>query len=188
MKGRSWRSAKVRRPRADVAPYVQVLLEELSDSSDGEAEILFCGSWRRGCEMVGDLDILVLSKSQFTATLFDPGIALPELPGLSYQRRGPRLAAAELTMPDCMPMHLDFFQFPPESRGPALLALTGPANFNKRARAQAARCRPSLALSQQALKIRDTGEVLCVPDEAAVLARIGMRYETPEERQRWADQ
>lgn len=183
MQTQGWRSEKLRRPREVVAHYVQVLIEEMSDDNPG-LELHPAGSWRRGADPVGDLDIVCISESQFTPTLFDPGIVLPSLPRLTYQRRGPRLAAAEFDLPDG-PLHVDFFQFPPESRGPALLALTGPASFNKACRVRAARCRPSLALSQQALKVRETGEVLHVPDEAAVLAAIGMRYESPAERQRW---
>lgn len=133
---------------------------------------------------MGDLDVLCISEGQFTPTLFEPGIVLPCLPRLTYQRTGPRLAAAEFELDDG-PLHVDFFQFPPGSRGPALLALTGPASFNKMCRVRAARCRPSLALSQQALKVRETGEVINVPTEADVLAAIGMRYESPESRQRW---
>jgi len=188
MQGQGWRSPKVRRPREAVAPLIEAVREALYDDNLGvDFEVTFCGSWRRGCEYVGDLDVLILSQTQLTPTLFDLGIRLPGLPGLTYQRWGARLAAAEVKMPDGLtPLHLDFFQFPYESQGPALLALTGPADFNRWCRVQAARCRPSLALSQQELKVRETGEVLDVPDERAVMERIGLRYETPAERQRWA--
>lgn len=165
-----------------VAHYVQVLTEELADENPG-LEFHFCGSWRRGADPVGDLDVVCLSESLFTATLFEPGIVLPSLPGMTYQRTGPRLAAAELLLPDGLPLHFDLFQFKPSSRGPALLALTGPWPLNAHMRARAKRS--GLALSQEALKVRDTGEVVDVPDEAAVFAALGMRYETPEERQRW---
>lgn len=181
----AWRSAKVKRPREAVAHYVQVLTEELADENPG-LDFTFCGSWRRGAPEVGDLDVLVISESLFTPNLFDDGVSLPCLPGLTYQRRGPRLAAAELLLPDG-PLHIDYFQFKPHSRGCALLALTGPFQWNQYARARAKyRCRPSLSLSQEALKIRDTGEVLTCDSEAAVYAALGLTYETPEERQRWA--
>lgn len=167
-----------------VAHYVQVLTEEIADENPG-LEFTFCGSWRRGAELVGDLDVVCLSESTFTPNLFDPGITLPSLPRLSYQRQGPRLAAAEFELPDG-PLHVDFFQFQPWSRGPALQALTGPADLNKFLRVRAARLRPSLALSQEALKVRDTGERLDVPDEAAVFHALHLPYETPEQRQRWS--
>jgi DNA polymerase/3'-5' exonuclease PolX len=183
----TWRSAKVRRPREVVAHYVQVLTEELADENDG-LDFTFCGSWRRGAESVGDLDVVCLSESLFTPSLFEDGIRLPSLPGLTYQRRGPRIAAAEFALPDG-PLHIDYFQFRPESRGPALLALTGPYSWNRYARSRAKyRCRPSLALSQEALKIRETGEVLPCATEEAVYLALDLPYETPEERQRWAGQ
>lgn len=78
-------------------------------------------------------------------------------------------------------MHVDLFQFRPASRGPALLALTGPWELNAHLRARAKRS--GLALSQEALRVRAGGEVLSVPDEAAVFERLGMAYETPQERQ-----
>jgi DNA polymerase/3'-5' exonuclease PolX len=180
----AWRSAKVKRPREAVAHYVQILTEELSDDNPG-LEFYFCGSWRRGADLVGDLDVVVISESLFTPSLFDDGVTLPSLPGLTYQRRGPRLAAAELLLPDG-PLHLDLFVFRPESRGCALLALTGPFQWNQYARSRAKyRCRPSLSLSQEALKIGDTGEVLPCDSEEAVYLALGMPYETPQQRQRW---
>lgn len=179
----SWRSPKVRRSRDVVAPIVQALTEELADDNLG-LEFHFCGSWRRGADPVGDLDIVVISESPFTPTLFEPGVVLPSR--VTWQRRGPRIAAGDIEVGDGLPpMHVDAFHFLPQSRGCALLALSGPADLNKFMRVRAARQRPSLALSQEALKVRDTGQVLDVPDEAAVFAALGMRYETPQERQRW---
>lgn len=187
MNGHHWRSPKVRRPREAVAPLIEAIREALLDDNPAvEFEYEFCGSWRRECQLVGDVDVLLLSRSPLTPHLFDGGLVLPELPGMSYQRRGPRLAAAEVVLPDGGTCHVDYWQFPFESRGCALLALTGPAAYNRACRVQAARCRPSLSLSQQALKYRDTGEVIHVPDERAVLAAIGMPYETPAQRERWA--
>lgn len=179
----SWRSPKVRRPRHVVEPIVQALTEELADDNPG-LEFVFAGSWRRGTAEVGDLDIVVISDSPFTPTLFEPGVVLPSR--VTWQRRGPRIAAGDIEVGDGLPpMHVDAFHFLPSSRGPALLALSGPAELNKAMRVRAARQRPSLALSQEALKVRDTGQVLDVPDEASVFAALGMRYETPEQRQRW---
>jgi DNA polymerase/3'-5' exonuclease PolX len=181
----TWRSEKIKRPREQVAHYVQILTEELADENPG-LDFTFCGSWRRGAEFVGDLDVVCLSESLFTPSLWDDGIHLPDLPGLTYQRQGPRIAAAELALPDG-PLHIDYFQFRPESRGPALVALTGPQELCRYTRVRAKyRCRPSLALSQEALKIRETGEVLPCASEEAVYLALGMPYESPEERQRWA--
>ncbi len=101
---------------------------------------------------------------------------------MTYQRRGPRIAAGDVHLADG-PLHVDLFQFRPASRGPALLALTGPWELNAHLRARAKRS--GLALSQEALRVRAGGEVLSVPDEAAVFERLGMAYETPQERQRW---
>ena len=56
-----WRSEKVRRPREVVAHYDQVLTEELADENIG-LEFAFGGSWRRGAQVIGDLDILVIIK------------------------------------------------------------------------------------------------------------------------------
>jgi DNA polymerase/3'-5' exonuclease PolX len=180
--GTQWRTAKVRRPRSVVEGYVQVLIEEMSDDNPG-LELHVTGSWRRGADPVGDLDVVVFNHGTFTPSLFETGVVLPSLPTLTYQRQGPRLAAAEFELQDG-PLHVDFFQFTTASRGPALLALTGPAPLNVFMRRQAKRS--GLALSQEALKVRSTGERLNVPTEAAVFAALGMRYETPEQRQRWA--
>jgi DNA polymerase/3'-5' exonuclease PolX len=164
-----------------VAPIVQALIETISDDNPG-VELHVAGSWRRGADPLGDLDIVVISEVGFVPTLWDEGIKPPSLPRLTVQRAGRRLIAAEFELDDG-PLHLDLFSFGEASRACALLAITGPQEANLAMRARAKRM--GLALSQEALKIRATGEVIETPDEASIYARLGMRYETPAEREHW---
>lgn len=176
----SWRSQKLRRSREVVAPWVQVLNEEICDDNPG-IEVYFGGSWRRGAQEIGDLDLLVISRGLLAPTLFSDGIVLPSV--VKWQRLGPRIANGDLALPDG-PLHIDVWQAPPESRGAMLSFVTGPAALNvyQRRRAKAM----GLAFSQNALADRATGEPLLGTDtEEGCYAALRMPYLTPEERQSW---
>src|SRR4051794_38213657 len=96
VQGRGWRSEKIRRSRAVVAPVVEELSEELATANPG-LEFWFGGSWRRGAETIGDLDILIVNASgTLQADLLDPGVALPTT--VRWQRIGPRIANGEIAL------------------------------------------------------------------------------------------
>jgi DNA polymerase/3'-5' exonuclease PolX len=175
-----WRSSKVRRPREVVYPYLQILIEELADDNPG-LEYYVGGSWRRGAQVIGDIDLLVISDEPLTASLFEPGVILPSC--VTWQRRGPRIANGDLWLPDG-PLHVDVWQAPPASRGAMLAFITGPQQLvilqRRRARAM------NLALSQNALADRSTGQPLPGTDtERGIYAVLGMPFLSPQERQKY---
>jgi DNA polymerase (family 10) len=180
-----WRSEKLRRPREVVAHYVQVLTEEIADDNPG-LEFHFGGSWRRGAPVIGDLDILVITDGLLTPTLLDAGVVLPSV--VQWQRLGPRIANGDLLLPESSgwpgPLHIDVWQALPRSRGAMLAFFTGPMELNlvQRRRAKAM----GLALSQNGLTDRATGEQLDDGSEEDIYRLLGMPYLTPAERQRWA--
>jgi DNA polymerase/3'-5' exonuclease PolX len=176
-----WRSEKVRRPREVVYPYLQRLIEEFQDDNPG-VEFYVGGSWRRGAQVIGDIDILVISEEPLTPSLFQPGVILPSC--VTWQRRGPRIANGDIWLPDG-PMHVDLWQARPEARGAMLMFFTGPQalNLDQRRRAKAM----GLALSQDGLKDRATGGLIPGTDtEQAIYAVLGLPFLTPQERQRYA--
>ena len=180
MNSRRWRTLKVRRSRDVVAPYVQLLTEELADDNPG-LEFEFGGSWRREAPVVGDLDILIVSDGLLVPTLLDPGIVLPSV--VTWQRVGPRIANGDLMLTDA-PLHIDVWQAPPRSRGAMLCYFTGPAPLNvyQRRRAKAM----GMAFSQNALADRATGEQLDDGTEEGCYRLLRMPYLTPPARQAWA--
>lgn len=155
------------------------LLEELADDNPG-VEYAVGGSWRRGCESIGDIDVLVLHEGPLTPTLFEPGIVLPSL--VAWQRSGPRIANGDLHMPDATALHVDLWCQPPASRAAALMFVTGSMRTNVRLRGRAKAM--GLALSQDKLSYRATGEQ--VPgtehDEEAIFDALRLPYLRPEQR------
>src|ERR1700757_2291218 len=53
-----WRSEKVRRPRAEVQAFVNVLKVEMPQGVDW----VLGGSWRREAPEIGDLDVIVVTE------------------------------------------------------------------------------------------------------------------------------
>ncbi len=180
-----WRSEKLRRPRQVVAPYVQALVEEFSDDNPG-VELHVGGSWRRGAPVIGDIDLLVISDSDLTPNLLDPGVVLPSL--VTWQRSGPRIANGDLELPESCgwpgPLHIDVWQAPPRSRGAMLVFFTGPMQLNVQQRGRAKAM--GMALSQNGLTDRATGRQLDNGTEEDIYRLLGMPWLPPQERQRFA--
>src|SRR5450631_783174 len=71
-----WRSDKVRRPRAVLEPYVKKLTTELAVLNPG-LEFTVGGSWRRGAEVIGDIDVLIVNeRGSLSPDLLDAGVWL----------------------------------------------------------------------------------------------------------------
>lgn len=181
MSDRGWRSEKLRRPRASLRPYVERLTHELTVLNPG-LEWHVGGSWRRGAEVIGDIDVLVITETGSLAPdLLDEGVQLPTC--VQWQRRGQRIANGDMELPDG-PLHIDIWSAKPTSRGAMLCFFTGPMALNIRQRQRAKRM--GMALSQNGLTNRETGEQLDDGTEESIYAILGLAYLTPEERQRWA--
>lgn len=155
------------------------VLEELSDDNP-DVEYVVGGSWRRGCELTGDVDILLIHNGPLTPTLFEPGIILPSL--VTWQRSGPRIANGDYRMPDGTALHVDLWVQPPRSRAAALLFVTGSQQTNLRMRSRAKAM--GLGLSQDKLFVRASGQQ--VPgtehEEEAIFSALRLPYLRPELR------
>ena len=93
-----WRSEKLRRPRAFLQPYVDKLTNEISELNP-DLEFTIGGSWRRGAEVIGDLDLLIVNDAGTLAPdLLSPGVRLPTC--VTYQRRGDKVAQGDMDCPD----------------------------------------------------------------------------------------
>ncbi len=155
-------------------------MEEFSDDNPG-VELHVGGSWRRCAPVIGDIDLLVISDSDLTPNLLDPGIILPSI--VQWQRSGPRIANGDLQMPDG-PLHVDVWQAPPQSRGAMLCFFTGPTRLNVQQRGRAKAL--GMALSQNGLTDRVTGQQLDNGTEEDIYRILRLPWLSPEERQRYA--
>ncbi len=79
------------------------------------------GSWRRGCETVGDIDVIVVSDSgTLSPDLLRPGVQLPT--SVVWQRRGAKIANGSVPLPDGLPLHVDVWACRPCERGAFLMS------------------------------------------------------------------
>lgn len=156
-----------RRPRAEAEPFAR----ELLDGTKGADEVIIGGSWRRGCSMIGDVDVLVVTA---TGTL--DGVAMPA----AFARRegGPRVMHGTVTLGGAS-IGADVWACTREERGAALMFVTGPQQLNvrQRIRAQRAGCK----LSQYGLW-RDGSLVAGLESEEGVYAALGWPWVPPLER------
>src|SRR3954469_12712168 len=173
-----WRTPKVRRPRAQVQPFVDLLIAEMPPG----VEYHLLGSWRRGAPTIGDLDVLIVTNSgELSGTLFEAGVELPA--SFRAQRSGPKVAQGDLVLPDDSSIHLDVWSCRPIERGAYLMFATGPMQLNLAQRARALRL--GYALSQVGL-LRD-GVQVDDGTEQHIYQLINWPWLTPEQRQKWAD-
>jgi DNA polymerase/3'-5' exonuclease PolX len=117
---------KVRRPREMVAATVESITRDLH--AEG-IEHVWCGSWRRGEELVGDLDLLVVTDDELYMVALPDDIASPTA---AYQ--------SSTTTSRCgdTPVQVDVWASPEDTVGAHLWHLTGPAKLNIAMRQHAA--------------------------------------------------
>jgi DNA polymerase (family 10) len=173
-----WRSPKVRRPREQVQPFVDLLTEQMIG-----VEFQLLGSWRRGAPTVGDLDVLIVTPSgEMSGNLFDQDAV--ELPAsFRAQRRGPKVAQGDLVLPSGDSIHLDVWSCRPNERGAYLMFATGPMQLNLAQRSRAIKL--GYALSQVGL-LRD-GVQVDDGTEESIYRLLDWPWLSPADRQKWAD-
>jgi DNA polymerase/3'-5' exonuclease PolX len=175
-----WRSEKVRRTRAEVQPIADALASEIRELNPG-LEFHFGGSWRRGAESIGDLDLLLVTED---GTM--QGVVLP--PFVVVQRSGSRMTQGDYSAANTT-MHVDFWSCSPPERGAFLWFITGPKELNIAMRGAAGS--RGLLLNQKGLFNVAGGTPVQVDDgtEGGVAVWLGskwMAYLEPTSRQAWA--
>lgn len=169
-----------------VEPHLSLLLTQLvAANPDDPPEVHVAGSWRRGADPVGDLDlVLVNATGTLSADLLRPGVRLPTC--VEWERQGDKIAHGTIPVAgQSVGVHVDVWACTPMQRGAFLAFATGPMQLNLRQRASAKR--RGLALSQNGVFDRTTWEQLDDGTEEGVYAAIGWDWIPPTDRQKWAD-
>jgi DNA polymerase/3'-5' exonuclease PolX len=154
---------KVRRPRAEVQPVVDAIAEWAESEVGDQWEV--GGSWRRGSEVIGDIDVV----------LFYPTLAAVELP----EQFVPERMGGAIAQGDMLGVHVDFWACPRESAGPLLWFITGPKELNVWMRSYAKGL--GMKLTQTELQGYD-GPVIT---EEQVSDALGLPYLPPDARNDW---
>lgn len=115
-------------PRAEIVEFEQMFNTHFSRvNTDGSFEIV--GSYRRGAESSGDIDVIITSKTGsvyelFVNELLKTGIILEVL------SRGPSKTLVIASLPNGIARRIDFLYSPPDEFAFAILYFTGSKMFN----------------------------------------------------------
>ena len=139
------------------------------------SNIIPCGSYRRGKNQVGDIDIVLLSSGS------DPyDQILSALARAGYNCDVVQQGVVQMSAVVDGEWLLELKLFHPESRGAALLFATGSAKFNIAMRIHAKR--QGLRLNRYELCDRRTGQRVAAQTEAAIFHALGLEVVPPRDR------
>lgn len=172
-----WRTEKVRRPRVAVQPVVDQLAAHFTAAG---VQFEFGGSWRRGCESIGDVDVIVVTES-LEQTLLAPGLQLPSF--VRWDRRAAKIAQGSTFLDNGGELHIDVWAVRPEEFGAFMWFVIGPKELNIEMRRTA--LRKGMNLSQIGL-LRD-GTQIDDGTERDVALKLGWPWMEPEQRQTYAE-
>jgi DNA polymerase (family 10) len=162
---------KRRRPRDEVTPLVDTLLGALrSLPATQRAEV--AGSYRRGRDTVGDLDLLVATERP--AEVLVSFAALPQVERVLL--RGDTKCSVVVDG-----MQVDCRAVAPAELGAAWQYFTGSQNHNIRLRGMALRL--GLTLNEYGVFRNDDGSRVAGATEEEVYETLGLRWIPPEQRE-----
>ncbi|PIZ70736.1 hypothetical protein COY07_06180 [Candidatus Peregrinibacteria bacterium CG_4_10_14_0_2_um_filter_43_11] len=163
---------KKRHQRAEVEPVIQQLTDELLKIK-GVEQVIAAGSYRRGADDVGDVDLLIVG-SQNSASEAEKQIQ-KLFKKITFLANG-STKIAFVIFPQNLQIDIRFV--PQESAGSALLYFTGSKEFNVKMRKVA--IGKSFLLNEYGL-FKD-GEYIAGKTEKEVFKSLGMKYVEPNER------
>lgn len=156
----------------DVRPRAEALLEYLQEQLEPD-RMEPAGSYRRGRETVGDLDVLVSGETQGRA-----GEALKTYPEVEEVMAAGETKTSVLLTDD---LQVDVREVPPENFGAALQYFTGSKEHNVRLRERARR--RGWTVNEYGLFDEETGEKLAGSTEEGIYDALDLDWIPPELRE-----
>lgn len=155
------------------------LANELTENNDYPTIIIYpSGSYRRGLQVLGDLDLVVLTDCQISKPLDFQAFAghVADVLEAEMKRCGDQMA----TMIGRFGHQVDLYACTGPQYPAMMQFTTGNMEHNKRLRTLAKRKR--LKLNQYGLFRTDTNEAIELEDESDIYDVLGIPYLSPEER------
>ncbi len=154
-----------RTPIAKAMPVAVRLVEEISALPEVESAS-YCGSLRRLRETIGDVDILVASKSP--KKVMDAFVALPDVADVIAHGDKKSSIRTEAGL------QVDLRVVSPDQMGAALMYFTGSKAHNIALRQRA--IERGWTLNEYALSVEESGEVVAAKTEKAIYEALEMKY------------
>ena len=187
-----------RMDRKEANQIAQYVAREASILRSG-VEVIACGSFRRGKETCGDLDLLIThpnSKalqgffSELIGKLEALGFLTDHLTTQHDQNQSKYLGVCQLPGGSHLHRRIDLIVVPFNEKATALLYFTGSAHFNRSMRLHASK--KGMSLSEHCLKKNvmrssqrhkfNEGVVISTASEESVFEALDLPFLTPEER------
>ncbi len=154
-----------RTPIAEAMPVAVRLAEELSGFDEVESAS-YCGSLRRHRETIGDIDILVASKSP--EKVMDAFVKLPDVADVIAH--GDKKSSIRTDGG----LQVDVRVVEPDQMGAALMYFTGSKAHNIALRQRA--IERGWTLNEYALSVEESGEVVAAASEEEIYEALEMKY------------
>lgn len=160
------KQTKVKFPRTKADKIVTKVENHLRPMVD---KMMACGSYRRGAQMIGDIDFVIIPKEGYT------------LPNMLPANEGVNWVGENKAQVIIDGEKVDFKVTTPAAWGATVLYFTGPADFNIKYRWMAKR--KGLKLSEYGLFDRNTEQYLAGATETDIFTALGRPYKDPAQRQ-----
>ena len=159
---------KVKMPRAKADKIVKKVEKHLKPFVDRQ---MACGSYRRGAQLIGDIDFVVIPKE---------GVTLPQMlpPNDGINWLGDNKAQVIIDGEK-----VDFKVTTPEAWGATILYFTGPADFNIKYRWMAKK--RGMKLNEYGLWDRKTDAYIAGATEQDIYDAMKRPYRDPDQRTGW---
>merc|ERR1711998_28805 len=170
-------------PRSEILEYEALFKEIFDEVKEGDAKFEIVGSFRRGADTSGDIDIIVndeASFNNFIKSLIDKNILVEMLTDGKVKK----LTIARLN-DKSKARRIDFLFSPPNEYSFAILYFTGSKAFNVVMRKRATSLNLTLnehGLSNLKDKVKKDKLENSFPDEKSIFDFLSLEYKKPEER------
>lgn len=157
-----------RRPISVALPHAERIVAQLREVP-GVTYATYCGSLRRFCETIGDIDIVVVSDT--------PGAVMDALVNSSVVDRVLVQGERKTSVVTRRGIQVDVRVVAAHQLGAALIYFTGSKSHNVKLRARAKE--RGLTLNEYALSEIDTGRVVASETEEGIYAALGLPFIPP---------
>jgi len=165
----TWNAApqqtKVKFPRAKADKIVKKVEKHLKPYV---VDMMACGSYRRGAQMIGDIDFVLILKPEY------------ELPEILPANEGINWVGNQKAQVIIDGEKVDFRVTTPDAWGATILYFTGPADFNIKYRWMAKK--RGFKLSEYGLFDRKTDKYIAGKTENDIFTALGRPYKNPDVR------